>query len=75
MDEETDIEIYSESESDELVDALNNIIQQLEEKVKYYKTKANERFMNNMKLYIEIEQLKKQNDNLKSLLISKLPPY
>ena len=67
--------MYSESESDELVEALNNVIEQLEEKVKYYKTKANERFMNNMKLYIEIEQLKKQNDNLKSLLISKFPNY
>ena len=33
MDEETDIEMYSESDSDELVDALNNIIEQLEEKV------------------------------------------
>ena len=60
MSEYSDVEMYSESESDELVDALNNIILQLEEKVKYYKTKANERFMNNMKLFIEIEQLKKK---------------
>ena len=59
MSEYSDVEMYSESESDELVDALNNIILQLEEKVKYYKSKANERFMNNMKLFIEIEQLKK----------------
>ena len=59
MSEHSDVEMYSESESDELVDALNNIIQQLEETVKYYKTKANERFMNNMKLFIEIKQLKK----------------
>ena len=57
---ESEYEMYSESESDELVDALNNIIQQLEEKVKYYKSKANDRFMNNMKLFIEIEQLKKK---------------
>ena len=56
---ESEYEMYSESESDELVDALNNIIEQLEEKVNYCKTKANERFINNMKLYIEIEQLKK----------------
>ena len=75
MDEETDIEMYSESESEVILEVLNDVIEQLEEKVKYYKTKANERFMNNMKLYIEIEQLKKQNDNLKSLLISKLPTY
>ena len=75
MSESSDIEMYSESESDELVEALNNVIEQLEEKVKYYKTKANERFMNNMKLDIEIEQLKKQNDNLKALLLCKLPPY
>ena len=72
---ESEYEMYSESESDELVDALNNIIQQLEEKVKYYKSKANDRFMNNMKLFIEIEQLKKRNENLKSLLLSKFPDY
>ena len=60
MPEYSDVEMYSESESDELVDALNNIILQLEEKVKYYKSEANERFMNNMKLFIEIEQLKKK---------------
>ena len=57
MSEYSDIEMYSESESDELVEALNNVIEQLEEKVKYYKTKANEKFRNIMKLYIEIEQL------------------
>ena len=72
---ESEYEMYSESESDELVDALNNIIQQLEEKVKYYKSKANDRFMNNMKLFIEIEQLKKRNENLKALLLSKFPGY
>ena len=59
MDEETDIEMYSESESEVILEALNDVIEQLEEKVKYYKTKANERFRNIMKLYIEIEQLKK----------------
>ena len=77
MDEESsDIEMYSETESsDELVEALNNEIEQLEEKVKYYKTKANERFNSMLKLHFEMNNLKKQNDNLKSLLISKLPPY
>ena len=44
MSEYSDVEMYSESESDELVDALNNIILQLEEKVKYYKSKASARF-------------------------------
>ena len=72
---ESEVEMHSESESDELVDALNNIITQLEEKVKYSKTKANARFMNNMKLFIEIEKLKKINENLKSLLLSKFPDY
>ena len=77
MDEESsDIEMYSETESsDELVEALNNEIEQLEQKVKYYKTKANERINSILKLHFEINKLKKQNDNLKSLLISKLPPY
>ena len=53
MDEESsDIEMHSETESsDELVEALNNEIEQLEQKVKYYKTKANERF-NSMLKYI-----------------------
>ena len=76
MDEESsDIEMYSESESDELVEALNNVIEELEEKVKYYKTKANERINSILKLHFEINKLKKQNDNLKSLLLCKLPPY
>ena len=75
MSEYSDIEMYSESESDELVDALNNVIEELEEKVKYYKTKANERYNSMLKLHFEMNNLKKQNDNLKSLLISKLPPY
>ena len=58
--DESDIEMFSETESsDQIIDALNNEIEQLEEQIKYYKTKANERFMNNMKLYIENEQLKK----------------
>ena len=75
MSEYSDIEMYSESESDELVDALNNVIEELEEKVKYYKTKANERYNSMLKLHFEMNNLKKQNDNLKSLLISKLAPY
>ena len=75
VEESSDIEMYSESESDELVEALNNVIEELEEKVKYYKTKANERINSILKLHFEINKLKKQNDNLKSLLISKLPAY
>ena len=77
MDEESsDIEMYSETESgDQIISALNNEIEQLEEKVKYYKTKANERFNSMLKLHFEINNLKKQNDNLKSLLLCKSPPY
>ena len=77
MDEESsDIEMYSETESgDQIISALNNEIEQLEQQVKYYKTKANERFNSMLKLHFEMNKLKKQNDNLKSLLISKLPPY
>ena len=77
MDEESsDIEMYSETESsDELVEALNNEIEQLEQKVKCYKTKANERINSILKVHSEINKLKKQNDNLKSLLLCKLPPY
>ena len=75
MSEYSDIEMYSESESDELVEALNNVIEQLEEKVKYYKTKANEIFNSMLKLHFEMNNLKKQNDNLKSLLLCKFPNY
>ena len=52
MDEESsDIEMYSETESsEEIVEVLNDVIEQLEEKVKYYKSKANERFNSMLKL-------------------------
>ena len=77
MDEESsDIEMYSETESgDEIVEALNDVIEQLEEKVKYYKTKANERFNSMLKLHFEMHKLKKHKENLKSVLISKTPNF
>ena len=75
-EEFSDIEMYSETESgDEIVEALNDIIEQLEEKVKYYKTKANERFNSMLKLHFEMHKLKKENENLKSVLISKTPNF
>ena len=70
MDDE--ISMYSETESDE---AMNIYVEQLEEKVEYYKVKCNKVFMNNIKLYLETEKLKKQNENLKALLLSKFPNY
>ena len=70
MDDE--ISMYSETESDE---AMNIYVEQLEEKVEYYKNKCNKVFMNNIKLYLETEKLKKQNENLKTLLLSKSPAY
>ena len=70
MDDE--ISMYSETESDE---AINIYVEQLEEKVEYYKNKCNKVFMNNIKLYLETEKLKKQNENLKALLLSKFPNY
>ena len=60
MDEETDIEMYSESESEVILEVLNDVIEQLEEKVKYYKTKANERFNSMLKSHFENELLKQQ---------------
>ena len=77
MDEESsDIEMYSETESDdEIVEVLNDVIEQLEEKVKYYKTKANERFNSMLKSHFEMHKLKKENENLKSVLISKTPNF
>ena len=75
-DIETDIDMYSETESSEqIIYALNTEIEQLAEKANYCKTKTNEKFNSMLKLHFENEQLKKQNNNLKSLLISKLPPF
>ena len=70
MDDE--ISMYSETESDE---AMNIYVEQLEEKVEHYKNKCNTVFMTNIKLYLETEKLKKQNENLKALLLSKFPNY
>ena len=70
MDDE--ISMYSETESDE---AMGIYIEQLEEKVEYYKNKCNTVFMTNIKLYLETEKLKKQNENLKALLLTKFPNY
>ena len=70
MDEESsDIEMYSETESSD------EIVEQLEEKVKYYQSKANERFNSMLKLHFEMYKLKKENENLKSVLISKTPNF
>ena len=57
----SDIEMFSETESDQLLDVINimnNEIEHVEEKVQYYKTKVNERFNNILKLNIENELLK-----------------
>ena len=70
MDDE--ISMYSETESDE---AMNIYVEQLEEKVEHYKNKCNTVFMTNIKLYLETERLKKQNENLKALLLTKFPNY
>ena len=70
MDDE--ISMYSETESDE---AMNIYVEQLEEKIEYYKNKCNTVFMTNIKLYLETEKLKKQNEILKALLLSKFPNY
>ena len=70
MDDE--ISMYSETESDE---AMNIYVEQLEEKIEYYKVKCNKVFMNNIKLYLETEKLKRQNENLKALLLSKFPNH
>ena len=70
MDDE--ISMYSETESDE---AMGIYVEQLEEKVEYYKVKCNNVYIANIKLYVEVEILKKQNENLKALLLTKLPNY
>ena len=70
--DDIEVEMFSETESD---DAMDIYIENLEEKVEYYKNKCNKVFMNNIKLYLETERLKKQNENLKALLLTKFPNY
>ena len=63
MSEYSDIEMYSESESEVILEALNDVIEQLEQKVKSYKTKANEKFNGLLKLHFENELFKQKNEN------------
>lgn len=76
-DTSTNIGMFSESNDnmEDIIDILNDHIEELEQKVAYYKNKANERFMNNVELHVEHEQLKKRIDNSKSILQCKLPDY
>ena len=64
------IEMFSESSDDvdDLIDALNEEITDLEHKVEFYRNKTDEQFKT-------IEELKKQVDNLKNVISSNLPPY
>ena len=70
--DDIEVEMFSETESD---DAMDIYIENLEEKVEHYKNKCNQVFMTNIKLYLETEILKKQNENLKALLLTKFPNY
>ena len=64
------IEMFSESSNDvdDLIDALNEEITDLEHKVEHYRNKANEQIKT-------IQELKQQVDNLKNVISSNLPPY
>ena len=76
-DTSTNIEMFSESDDnmEDIIDILNDQIEELEQKVEYYKNKANDRFRIITKQWIEMEQQKRKIENLKSLLISKMPDY
>ena len=65
MDDE--ISMYSETESDE---AMGIYVEQLEEKVEYYKVKCNNVYIANIKLYVEVEILKKTKRKSKSVVIN-----
>ena len=69
------LELFSESSDDNVIEVLNSQMYELEQKVEYYKNKANDCFRTIARQWIEIEQQKKRIDNLKSVLISHLPPY
>ena len=69
------LELFSESSDDNVIEALNSQVYELEQKVEYYKNKSHQLGMQLFKNWVEIEQQKKRIDNLKSVLISHLPPY
>ena len=69
------LELFSESSDANVIEVLNSQIYELEQKVEYYKNKANDRFRTITKQWIEMEQQKRKIENLKSLLISKMPEY
>ena len=75
-DTSTDImELFSETSDDNVIEVLNSQVYELEQKVEYYKNKSHQLGMQLFKNWVEIEQQKKRIDNLKSILISNLPPY
>ena len=65
VEESSDIEMYSETESgDEIVEALDDIIEQLEEKVKYLCIGKDNRRANSedMKTFIQVSVIMRFSD-------------
>ena len=80
MDENSDtssdcLELFSEGSSENVIDALNSQVYELEQKVEYYKNKSHQQATRMFKYWLEIEQQKQKIENLKSLLKSKTPDY
>jgi peptidoglycan hydrolase CwlO-like protein len=69
------LELFSEGSSENIIDALNSQVYELEQKVEYYKNKSHQQAMQMFKYWLEIEQQKQKIENLKSILMSKMPDY
>jgi len=69
------LELFSEGSSENVIDALNSQVYELEQKVEYYKNKCHQLTMQMFKNWMEIEQQKQKIENLKSILMSKMPDY
>ena len=69
------LERISETSDDNVIEILSSQVYELEQKVEYYKNKSHQFGKQLFKNWVEIEQQKKRIDNLKSILISHLPPY
>ena len=65
------LELFSEGSSENVIDALNSQVYELE----HYKNKCHQQPTQTLKRWMEIEQQKQKLENLKGILMSKMPDY
>ena len=54
------LELFSEGSAENVIDALNSQVYELEQKVEYYKNKSHQQAMQMFKHWLEIEQQNKR---------------